>query len=456
MSLPDTQRRAIAILRVSTDSQDVDRQKADIEQVKQAYTLTITRTVALSGLSGRSVLSNRDVQRVLADLKRPDVDGIAVSALHRLFRLDRYRDFSILDPFRDAGKLIFSAKEGALDPASDAGLIMSLMSGAQGGMEWRELRRRTTQCKELLRTRGGNPNGSLVLPRGIGSELVKNAAGRSIGARWFYIEPDASRIKLAYDLLFERRSWGDIAERIGGFTYHGVKTSLKNPIWKGVRIYRKGREEPLEVKLDIEPLISPERWEAAQKIILEKRDRWSKTKRPPFVLLTGLLRCACGKPCYMRSSHRSYYFCSSGFPRHGPKCGARSVHQEAADREVDQIVSEVLDAAFLRTVLGRFQSRQPARDQNAQKLARQREKLEGELRRLLRMTLKGMCTEKTSHRSPPSTLPNWWCTSPARSPGSVSSRLKRSATCCDRVQGNCAGGRLDSVRDHQWYVPELC
>ena len=107
-------------------------------------------------------------------------------------------------------------------------------------MEWRELRRRTTQGKELLRTRGGNPNGSLVLPRGIGSEPVKNAAGRTIGAKWFYIEPDASRIRQAYDLLFERRSWADIAARIGGsFTFNGVRTSLRNTVWKGIRTHRE-------------------------------------------------------------------------------------------------------------------------------------------------------------------------------------------------------------------------
>ena len=146
-------KRAIAILRVSTDQQDVERQKADIERVQHAHSLTITRTLELEGVSGRKVQSNRDVQRGLADLKRPDVAGVAVSALDRLFRLDRYSDFGILDHFRDTGKMIFSAKEGALDPASDAGFIMSLMSGAQGGMEWRELRRRTTQGKELLRTR---------------------------------------------------------------------------------------------------------------------------------------------------------------------------------------------------------------------------------------------------------------------------------------------------------------
>jgi hypothetical protein len=144
-------------------------------------------------------------------------------------------------------------------------------------------------------------------------------------------------VRQAYDLLFERRGWDDIARRIGGgFTYNGVKTSLKNPIWMGIRRYTINRETPLELKVIAKPLVSPERWQAAQEIILEKRTRWAKTRRPPHVLLSGLLACACGKPCYVRmNSHGgSYYFCSTGFPGRGPKCGARSVQQKAADQEV--------------------------------------------------------------------------------------------------------------------------
>ena len=157
------------------------------------------------------------------------------------------------------------------------------------------------------------------------------------------------------------------------------------------------REQPLELKVIDQPLISPERWEAAQKIILEKRTRWAKTKRPPRFLLSGLLRCACGASVYVRCAlhtKRQYYYCSTGFPGRGPKCGARSVQQEAADQTVESIVAaQLLDVVFLRTVLGRFQSAQPERDQNAEKHAHQREKLEAERRRLLRMTLKGTCTE---------------------------------------------------------------
>jgi hypothetical protein len=144
-------------------------------------------------------------------------------------------------------------------------------------------------------------------------------------------------------------------------------------LWKGVRTHAEGREAPLEIPMGIEPLISPERWEAAQKIILEKRDHWSKTKKPAHVLLSGLLRCACGQPCYVRISTTDYYVCSVGY-RGGQKCGAKSVQQPATDRLLEQIVSrDFLDAAFLMKVISRFKSAQPERDGNAQKHAARRE-----------------------------------------------------------------------------------
>ena len=393
-----TPKKVIEVLRISTDSQDLQRQRDDLERNRAAHQLTVARVVELSGVSGRKVLANAEMQLVLRDLKDPGIAGISISALDRLFRMERYSDYSILDAFKDTGKTIWSSKEGPLDLQTDAGLIISLMSGAQGALEWRELRRRTVGGKETLRKAGGCPNGKHSLPRGVNFEPIKDAKGRTVSARWFYEQPDCDRVKLAYDLLFERRSWPDIAARIGGgFTDFGVRSSLRNPLWKGVRRYKAGRETPLEIQVINEPLLTPARWQQAQEIILEKRTRWAKTIRPPHVLLSGLLRCGrCGAAVYARSSttQRGYYYCSTGFPGKGPKCGMRASQQDATDREMERRASkELLDASFLRMVFGRFQFAQPARSQNADKLDRQREALEKERQQLLTMTLKGKCTE---------------------------------------------------------------
>jgi site-specific DNA recombinase len=384
----NTKRRAIAILRVSTDQQDVERQRRDVAAAARTHNLEITRTLELSDVSGTRMLTNTDVRKVLADLSRHDTDGVAISAIDRLVRPGELGDLQIFDAFQRARKKIFTPGQ-EIDLTTQAGFLTSGIMGVIAGFERQMILARTSAGKEISRQRGGNPNGSAVLPRGV---TYTKSGG------WAYTEPDASRVKLAYDLLFERRSWDDIAERIGGgFTNNGVRSSLTNPIWKGVRRYAEGREEPLEVPVIDQPLISPERWGAAQQIILEKRTRWAKTRRPPHVLLSGLLRCVCGKPCYVRfgGNGRGFYYCSSGFPGRGPKCGSKSIQQQAADLEVTVYIStRLIDTAYMRSILAGFQAAAPARDQSAEKHTRQRAKLEAERQRLLRLTLKGTCSEE--------------------------------------------------------------
>lgn len=383
-------RRAIAIVRVSTDLQDCERQRRDIAAAARAHNLTIIRTLELEGLSGTKMLSNAEVGRVLDDLSRSDVDGVCISSIDRLTRPGELGHLAIFDAFQRARKLIWTPGQ-EIDVTTQTGFLTLGIQGVISGVERMTIIGRLKGGKETVRLRGGNADGGKAIPRGL---TYSKAAG------WSYTEPDATRMRKAYDLLLERRSWRDIAARVGGMTPEGLRRSLMNTVWKGIRTYTEGRETPLEVSLGIKPLISPAKWEQAQRVIRDKHDHWARTKHPPRFLLSGLLTCACSKPMYIRvagredhTRKRSYYYCSSHFsPKFGPKCGAHSIQQEAADREVVRIVS-TLEPALVRAMLGRYQAGQPARSQDAQKLARERAKLEAERQRLLRLVLKGIVSE---------------------------------------------------------------
>src|SRR5215471_2387479 len=101
-------RRAIAILRVSTDQQDVERQRRDVAAAARVHDLEITRTLELSDLSGTKMLDHAEVRRVLADLARPDIAGVVVSAIDRMVRPDMPGDMAIFDPFKRLHKLIWT------------------------------------------------------------------------------------------------------------------------------------------------------------------------------------------------------------------------------------------------------------------------------------------------------------------------------------------------------------
>jgi Recombinase/Resolvase, N terminal domain len=139
-----TPKNIIELLRVSTDLQDVARQRADLERLKKRLNLNAVRTLELHGVSGTATLDNKQVQQVLNDLGRPDVHGIGLSSLDRLFRPGkRYGQFAILDRFVDEGKVIWSFREGEIDPATDEGYDKCISAGGRAGAEWRDLRRRT-------------------------------------------------------------------------------------------------------------------------------------------------------------------------------------------------------------------------------------------------------------------------------------------------------------------------
>ena len=111
---------AIALLRVSSDAQDVAWQEADKLKIQEKFGLAFDRTLKLQGVSGTATLENEDIQKILKDLQRPEIGGITVSALDRLFRPKHYAAFGILDYFVAAGKVIWSMREGFIDPATDA------------------------------------------------------------------------------------------------------------------------------------------------------------------------------------------------------------------------------------------------------------------------------------------------------------------------------------------------
>ena len=324
-------RRAIALLRISTSAQDNARQKADIERLKKKFGLEIVEVVELDGVSGRKVLKNPRFLQILDDLgRRADVDGIALSAIDRYFRTDRYSDTGIFQPLADARKLIWSVREGEVDPSTDEGFDICMTAALKSGSEWRELRRRTMDGKEELRMEKKHVNGDSALPRGVAYDKATN--------RWSYEEPDCSRVQRMCELLLAGDSLHTIAAKVGGgWTYGGVRKTLRNPIWAyGTRVYpaNSHREEAYEVQVIDQPLIPVSTWEAVQKELDRRKSTWRKTKKPPRHLLSSLLCCSCGKPCYVRcSGPRSYYYCPHG-------CGAASIQQKAADAVVAMMAGE--------------------------------------------------------------------------------------------------------------------
>jgi hypothetical protein len=225
-------------------------------------------------------------------------------------------------------------------------------------------------------------NGSVVLPKGIGYQRIADAAGRTVDGKWFYVEPEITRIRKAYELLFRDCFQLAEIERQVGWSRDRIRT-LANPTWKGLRVYPPAEDgdQPLEVQLPLEPVLTPERWTLAQ-ALLAKRRTWSKETRDQRFLGAGLLICECGRPYYVQPETRSgrydYYFCSSKLYR--PTCGACPLRRVFVDAIIEQLVSERLtNARFLTEAFARVEQPSPTalveeREHALAKLTAQRKK----------------------------------------------------------------------------------
>ena len=261
----------------------------------------------------------------------------------------------------------------------------------QSGGEWRTLRDRTCDGKEELRSQGKHANGDICLPRGVAYDKATET--------WSYQEPDCTRVVRMCELFLKGDSYKTIAAKVGAcWTYGGVRHTLRNPIWAyGTRVYpaNRYREEAYDVKVIDEPLISVATWAAVQAEFDRRKTKWRKTKQPARFLLSSLLQCSCGKPWYTRcgspSKPRSYYYCSTQFPGRGPRCGASSIQQKAADDFVARMATDCFtDFAVVTTVLGGIAPTSPAQPDATKEIAR----LEGRRERILEQRADGHITRE--------------------------------------------------------------
>jgi DNA invertase Pin-like site-specific DNA recombinase len=250
------------------------RQHQEIRLSAERWNLEIVRTFEVTDVSGTQVLESQEFQELLRSL--PDVDGVVVAAIDRLMRPDDFSCFSIYDHFLKQRKLIWTPSS-TLDVHEDSGFMKALISGMMAGLDRRRILRNTQTAKEENRKRGHCANAKITLPPGVDFDFKTG--------QWNWVEPWATRIKTAFDILVTTsRSVLSIAKELGYASDRALYNQLRNPIWTGYRVYtqkrgekrpsRNGRQadrkkirrvEPLRVKLDIEPLVSEEQFAQAQR-----------------------------------------------------------------------------------------------------------------------------------------------------------------------------------------------
>ena len=310
-------KRVIGYIRVSTDNQDLERQRVLIRKYCENKGYSLLRIEEDYAISG--TVSNRNGLNSILNITNSVADMVVVSELSRLSRQDdifetltqihtiiRNVDLVILDEpdkVYEAGKTII---------LSD---FLMLAIKAYGAADERKkiVSRMTTgkdskvQAFPLMLTDSNIPTSFKAVPN---PNYIKGATPKML------LVEDEERMQLVRDIfnyVANGLSLGKTAEKLNMLGYRtarnkpfyeqSIRTIINDSIYNGVR-YWKGMKLELPVKF-----ISNEIWNLAHKKVQENKN-YSGEAQKHYNPLKGIIKCPCGQTSmYGRTSSCITYRC---------------------------------------------------------------------------------------------------------------------------------------------------
>ena len=310
-------KRVIGYIRVSTDNQDLERQRVLIRKYCENKGYSLLRIEEDYAISG--TVSNRNGLNSILNITNSVADMVVVSELSRLSRQDdifetltqihtiiRNVDLVILDEpdkVYEAGKTII---------LSD---FLMLAIKAYGAADERKkiVSRMTTgkdskvQAFPLMLTDSNIPTGFKAVPN---PNYIKGATPKML------LVEDEERMQLVRDIfnyVANGLSLGKTAEKLNMLGYRtarnkpfyeqSIRTIINDSIYNGFR-YWKGMKLELPVKF-----ISDEIWNLAHKKVQENKN-YSGEAQKHYNPLKGIIKCPCGQTSmYGRTSSCITYRC---------------------------------------------------------------------------------------------------------------------------------------------------
>ena len=310
-------KRVIGYIRVSTDNQDLERQRVLIRKYCENKGYSLLRIEEDYAISG--TVSNRNGLNSILNITNSVADMVVVSELSRLSRQDdifetltqihtiiRNVDLVILDEpdkVYEAGKTII---------LSD---FLMLAIKAYGAADERKkiVSRMTTgkdskvQAFPLMLTDSNIPTGFKAVPN---PNYIKGATPKML------LVENEERMQLVRDIfnyVANGLSLGKTAEKLNMLGYRtarnkpfyeqSIRTIINDSIYNGVR-YWKGMKLELPVKF-----ISDEIWNLAHKKVQENKN-YSGEAQKHYNPLKGIIKCPCGQTSmYGRTSSCITYRC---------------------------------------------------------------------------------------------------------------------------------------------------
>ncbi|HXH10780.1 MAG TPA: recombinase family protein [Alphaproteobacteria bacterium] len=355
--------RVALYIRVSTEDQadrgTIQNQVEFLRNYAKLYGLEIGDEYPDDGISGTIPLNERPGgQRLLADAKRGKFNEVLVYKVDRLGRTLR----SLLDAFQelDHHHITIRSVTEPFDTSTAAGRLLFQMLGSLAEFERSNILDRTQIGRDRSIRNGkwvGGPipfgfmlddEGYLtpsmrVVPNGkTEAQFVHECYERIVNGE---TTVSLSRLMNALRIPTARR-YTSGKEVIVGIQWLPSRISkmIKNPIYKGVHIYRSKHGV---IQCSVPSIVNESLWNEAQ-IALANNKHKPKLNKTRFYLLRGLIICAnCGaryvgttKTYHNKSGiHQiAYYRCGSQLASHKPdrsdRCGGKHILADLIEGEV--------------------------------------------------------------------------------------------------------------------------
>lgn len=292
-------KQAAIYLRVSTDQQNYDRQKKELEDYCKRNQLKVKYTFEEKE-SGRK--DDRPEFRKLCELTRDDIQVVVVWEISRLSR-KAYMILKVAEEFAQKGISIYALKENLMTLEEDGSWnsTAKLVLGLFASMAQTEL--------ETLRDRSLSGKKNKILSGKMDYTFKPPYGYRRTNGKLVINEDEAEQVRRMFDLYVNgNKSTRQLAIAYG-WTQNRVSYTLKNPVYMGKVKYKY---DPSTI-LHVPAIITEELYYVTQDILKNRRGNQLTQDQRYDNRLRGKIYCGlCGSKMYYSKDRRvSIYTCKT-------------------------------------------------------------------------------------------------------------------------------------------------